>query len=34
VTEGERAMLEDMNVDDVVGDYVEHVLTFHDGTTR
>jgi len=27
-------MLEDMNVDDVVGDYVEHVLTFHDGTTR
>lgn len=27
-------MLEDMNVDDVVGDYVEHDLTFHDGTTR
>lgn len=27
-------MLADMNLDDVVGDPVEHDLTFHDGTTR
>lgn len=27
-------MLEDMKVSDIVGEHVEHDLTFHDGTTR